>query len=243
MRLSPRQQNNANLDGAGFRVLVVIAFLSFKFLPDSNMGSTNEVDVLPLAHQYADSSWIPEDWYLNQPPGYRLLFETLFGKLIVAWGFLATSILGRLICYGLVASGLVLIGQRLNLNLPLLLLAVGLFVYINHDQGAAAFEWLIGGLEAKLVAYGLVLLAIGLMLKGYYRPMALMLGLATSFHVLVGGWAFITALGWLALKWRTRLSIKNFGLLLGIYLGSSAILILVAKHCLTDFGCSNAEMM
>jgi len=29
------------------------------------------------------------------------------------------------------------------------------------------------------------------MLEGHYRWMALMLGLATSFHVLVGGWAFL----------------------------------------------------
>lgn len=47
------------------RVLAVIAFLSLKFLLNDNMGSTNEIDVLPLAKQYADPSWIPEDWYFN----------------------------------------------------------------------------------------------------------------------------------------------------------------------------------
>ncbi len=96
----------------GIRVLAVMAFINLKFLLNDNMGSTNEVDVLPLAKQYVDPSWIPKDWYLNQPPGYRLLFETLFGRLIVAWGFLATSVVGRLICYGLVVLGLVLIGRR-----------------------------------------------------------------------------------------------------------------------------------
>lgn len=80
-------QNLPNLYGTGFRVLAVLAFISFKLLLDDNMGGTNEVDVLPLAKQYADPTWIPGDWYLNQPLGYRLLFETLFGRLIVAWGF------------------------------------------------------------------------------------------------------------------------------------------------------------
>ncbi|MGH2412869.1 MAG: DUF6798 domain-containing protein [Microcystaceae cyanobacterium] len=107
----------------GLSVLVVMAFLSLKFLLHDNMGG-NEVDVLPLAKQYADPSWIPEDWYLNQPPGYRLLFETLFGGLIIDWGFLTISVVGRLLCNGLVALGLVLIGQKLGLKLPLLLLAL-----------------------------------------------------------------------------------------------------------------------
>jgi hypothetical protein len=57
--------------------LAVTAFLSLKLLLDSNMGGSgwNEVDVLPLAKHYADPTWIPGDWYLNQPPGYRLLFH------------------------------------------------------------------------------------------------------------------------------------------------------------------------
>lgn len=209
----------------GIQVLVVMGFLSLKFLLDDNMGMVNEADVLPLAKQYAYPTWIPGDWYLNQPPGYRLLFETLFGRLIVAWGFLATSLVGRLLCYGLVASGLVLIGRRLGLSLPLLLLAVVLFLYTNRNQGLVAFEWLLGGLEAKSVAYGFVLLAIALMLMGMYRLMALMLGLATSFHVLVGGWAFLATLGWLALRWSCKASVRNLWLLLGIYLLASAFAI------------------
>jgi hypothetical protein len=184
----------------------------------------NEVDVLPLAKQYADPAWIPGDWYLNQPPGYRLLFQTLFGNIAAAWGFLATSIIGRLLCYALVASGLVLIGRKLSLSLPLLLLAVGLFLYVNPYQSVVAYEWLVGGLEPKSVAYGLLLLAIGLMLGGRYRWMALMLGLATSFHVLVGGWALLAVVGWLILRRRNHfVDIRYLGSVLLIYLAASAL--------------------
>ncbi|HAX76595.1 MAG TPA: hypothetical protein DCY88_12335 [Cyanobacteria bacterium UBA11372] len=202
-----------------------MALLSLKFLLDNNMN-VNEEDVLPLAKQYADPNWIAGDWYLNQPPSYRLLFETLFGRLIVTWGFLATSVVGRLLCYALVAGGLVLIGRKMCLNMPFLMLAIGLFIYTSHRQGIAASEWLLGGLEPKTVAYGLVLLAIGLMLAGYYFWMALMLGLATSFHVLVGGWTFVVVLGWLALRWKTRLQgIRHFGSIVLIYLLASAFAI------------------
>ena len=120
--------------GTWLQILAVTIFFSLKLLLDDNMGSANEVDVLPLARQYADPTWIPGDWYLNQPPGYRMLFQALFGKLAATWGFLITSLTGRLLCYIIVSSGLVLLAGQLGLSLPLLLLAVGLFVYIYPEQ-------------------------------------------------------------------------------------------------------------
>jgi hypothetical protein len=284
---SQNHWNLTNLAGIGLEILAVMAFLSLWLLLKLNM-SGNEVDVLPLARQYADPTWIPGDWYLNQPPGYRMLFQTLFGRLIVSWGFLATSITGRLLSYGLVAAGLVFIARKLGLNLLLLLLALTLFFYPHYyrgfagsigllqvgninwvallvlllaiglmlagkklgiglqfpllllavslfliadngpwmPQGLAAGESLVSGLETKVFAYGFVLLAIGLMLRGRNRPMALLLGLATSFHVLVGGYAFLTVLGWLVLRRKTRLlNLREFGLILLLYLAGSAFAI------------------
>ena len=213
------------LKATGLQILVVTAFLSLRLLLDYNMGGGgwNEIDVLPLAKQYVDHNWIPGDWYLNQSPSYRQLFQALFGRLIVTWGFLATSLIGRLLCYGLVASGLVFLGKKLSLSLPSLLLAVGLFIYVDRTQGAIAGEWLVGGLEAKAIAYSLVLLAIGLMLEGRDRWMAFLLGLSTSFHVLVGSWAFLVAVGWLMLRRRKRFwDIRYLASILLIYLVASA---------------------
>ena len=56
--------------------------------------------------------------------------------------------------------------------------------------------------------------------------MALLLGLATSFHVLVGGYAFLTVLGWLVLRRKTRLlNLRELGLILLLYLAGSAFAI------------------
>lgn len=204
------------------QILTITAFLSLKLLLDSNMGGTNEVDVLPLARQYATPTWIPQDWYLNQPPGYRLLFLAVFGKLAANWGFLATSLVGRLLCYALISSGIVLLGRQLDLSLPLLLLAVGLFLYISPDQGVVASEWIVRSLESKSIAYGLLLLAISFMLKGRYRWMAIALGLATSFHVLVGGWAFLVMSAWLYLRRRKHFAnLRYLGSILLLYLAGS----------------------
>ncbi len=220
----------------GLQIILITAFLSLKSLLYDNMGEVNEVDVLPLARQYADPTWIPNDWYLNQPPGYRLIFQVIFGNLAATYGFLATSIIGRIFCYVLVASGFVLVGRRLGLNLLFLLLALTLFIYIDFakgidlynykDQGVVTYEWIVGALETKAVAYGLVLLAIGWMLEGRYFLMAFLLGLATSFHVLVGGWTFIPAISWIALNRKNGFkNIQHIASVILIYLIGSALAI------------------
>ncbi|AFZ36686.1 hypothetical protein Sta7437_3178 [Stanieria cyanosphaera PCC 7437] len=220
-----------------WQIILITAVLSWRLLLELNLSGRgwNEVDVLPLAKQYADPAWIPQDWYLNQAAGYRLLFNNLAGWLIVNFGFLATSIIGRLICYCLVATGLVLIGQKLKLSLPFLILATICCTYLGYGQGAIAGEWFVGGLEAKAFAYGLILIAVAFMLRRRYLVMTLFLGLATSFHVLVGGWAFLTTLGWLCFRPSTRLSkLKEIGfLLLLIYCVTSVFAIpAVAQHLL-----------
>ncbi len=204
----------------GFEVLGITAFLCILQLLDANMSRSNEVDILPLAKQYANPNWVPGDWYLNQSPGYRLIFQILIGNLIVAWGFLATSIVGRILCYSLIASGLVLIKRRLGLSLPLLLLAIFAFM---TAQSFAAGELIVSGLQPKVFSYGFVLLALGAMLSRSYYWMALMLGLATSFHVLVGGWSFLMLLGLLILRWNTcRMNFRRFGGIVLIYLIASS---------------------
>ncbi len=211
------------------KTAIVFIFLSLRLLLDSNMSGFvwNEVDVLPLAKQFADPSWIPSDWYLNIETNYRYLFQIIFGSSIVHFGFLATSIIGRLVCYALVAWGIVLLGQKLGLSLTYLLLATVVVTYQGILQGAIAGEWFVGGLEAKAVAYGLILIAIPLMLSRRYILMTLLLGLATSFHVLVGGWAFLTTLGWFCFRPKERLLKlgQSIWLLLFIYLAASAFAI------------------
>ena len=199
------------------KILIVMALISLRWLFAGNMGPVNESDVLPLARQHVDPNWIPGDWYLNQPTSYRLLFESLTGNLIVLWGFLATSLIGRLVCYALVSTAFVQIGEKLRLKFLPLILAVELFIW-GQTQGVVASEWILGRLESKSLAYGFVLLALWLLLEGRYRWMTLLLGLATSFHVLVGGWSFLIAIGTLALDPNSRSKlIRQSGWLLGIY--------------------------
>jgi len=202
----------------GLELLLITTIISFRWLFDDNMGMVNEVDVLPFARQHASPNWLSQDWYLNQPAGYRLPFIAMFGTMAALVGFLATSVIGRLFCYVWVASGWLALRRVLHLRLVLFLLSLILFLYLDQyiaahittgeyaEQGAAAHEWLVGALEPKAIAYGFVLWAIALLLSGRYLWTALMLGCATSLHTLVGGWAFLVTLGWLL--WKRQLPLR-----------------------------------
>ena len=237
--------------GTALQVIIIAFVLSLAFLLKDNVGHVNEVDILPLARQFSNPEWIPNDWYLNQPAGYRLLFQIVFGKLADLLGFLATSIIGRIVCYFLFSTGFVFLGKQLGLNLFLMLAALFLFIYIapskgidfyNYkNQGLVTYEWMVGALEAKAIAYGLVLLGIGWMLKRRFKSMALSFGLATSFHVLVGGWSFLSALI-LSILNRQIKGIRYVATVISLYLALSVFAVpTVMQHFLSKPQSSEIE--
>jgi hypothetical protein len=211
--------------GQWLPIVILVAFVSLHCLLNGNLGQVNETNILPFARQHIDSSWLPNDWYLNQPPGYRVPFIAIFGRMAATFGFLPTSIIGRLLGYTLITSALVFLSRQLKLQFVLLLVAIALFLNINTGfsdmtgaQGSVAREWLFGGIEPKIPAYGLILYAIGFMLSDRLLPMALLLGIATSFHTLVGGWAFLVSVGWLIWHYRLSLFTNIRRLLIGLVL-------------------------
>jgi hypothetical protein len=169
--------------------------LCVRFVFHRILGSTsvNEGDVLPLARQFVDPQWMPQDWYLNQPAGYRFLFSSIAGHAIGGIGWVATSVIGRSLCFALLAIGLVWMAQRLKLSMLMVWFVSA--AWVTFGQSAIAGEWIAQSLEAKAMAYGFVFLAIGCLLHHHYRWMGVLLGVATSFHVLVGGYAFLAAGG------------------------------------------------
>ena len=183
-------------------IAIITLFLCLKFLFIRNMGSVNELHHLPLARNFVDPSWLEKDLYYSEPPGYRLLFQLIFGPLTTAVGFLATSIIGRILGYGSLAVGFWTLARSLGMRLTTLLLAIGLLVYVHRPQGVMAGEWLIGSIEPKVFAYSAIFLALSALFVERYLWMTAWLGVAASFHALVGGWTSISIL--LLLLWRRR---------------------------------------
>jgi hypothetical protein len=174
-------------------------FLVLHLLPSDVMGERlwNEADVLPLARQSADPNWMPNDWYLNQGAGYRFAFQRIAGPMVRDLGFVPAALIGRAACYALVAAGLAVIAGAIGLRPGMLVLATIALITLHPGQSTTGGEWFVGGFEAKAIAWGLALLAIGLALHHRYPLAAVLAGVATSFHVLVGGWVTVALWLWL----------------------------------------------
>ncbi len=83
-----------------------------------------------------------------------------------------------------------------------------MFVAAN-DHFHLAGEWVIGGAEAKGLAYAALFFALAALARGDYPRTWLLLGIATAFHVLVGGWSMIaTGFVWL-LSGQERLPLRR----------------------------------
>lgn len=66
------------------------------------------------------------------------------------------------------------------------------------DKADLAGEWVVGGCEAKTLAYVFVLFGLGNLVNGNYRYALPLFGLGAAFHPLVGGWALVAAfIAWL----------------------------------------------
>jgi hypothetical protein len=78
----------------------------------------------------------------------------------------------------------------------LAVISAQLFVMLT-EQAHMAGEWIVGGVEAKGFAWAFVLWALQALVLGRWNLACILLGIATSLHVLVGGWGAIC----LALVW------------------------------------------
>lgn len=143
----------------------------------------NELDVLAVARHAADPAWLANDWYLSLPGGYRTLFNTLSGTPLRLLGLEAGVFFVRCVEHALLAFACWRLFRRLGAQLAPTVTASLLF--FNH-QSLVAGETLMGGAEAKLLAYALIIVAIEQSLARRFVAVALLCSGAVAAHVVVG---------------------------------------------------------
>ena len=182
--------------------LITVVLFDFNYMD-------NEEDVLPFARQFFDHGWLPNDWYLNLAIGYREAFNYFAGALVHTFGFQLGAIAGRLLIYLLFAVSFFHLFRVLCIRLVPGMLCI--LVFLLH-QSLVAGEWMLGGLEAKSIAYALVILSMGAYMQNRLLSGAAFAGLALSLHMLIGGYALfclgvaLLASGALRGNWRRYLA-------------------------------------
>ncbi len=143
----------------------------------------NWSDVLPYARAQMDSNWVPHDWYLHAAIGYRDLFNVLAGQVYKQTSIEFIFFAGRLLVYG-AFSYLIVEFFRL-FKIPYWTLAIFLTLHAVVPFLTAG-EWWLDEFDTKAFAYFFCLFSVLGFIQNRWRWSAFALGLACSFHLLVG---------------------------------------------------------
>jgi hypothetical protein len=184
--------------GPGFRTRAIVTAAVFASLAVSSFArypvpGPNEPHYLCKAKHYWEPDWCARDFFMESSNAHLVFFQT-FG-LLTRWVSLdATAVIGRLIGLLIFAAGWTLLVHKLIPGRWPPLWAAWSFLAIS-SFGNLSGEWLIGGIEAKVVAYGLLFAAVPYCIDGTsgrrgrsLLVAGILLGLAISFHPVVGIW-------------------------------------------------------
>lgn len=171
--------------------VLLLMLLFFVHAGDPPPG-INEAHYLTKAKNYWDPTWCAGDMFVTSGKAHVMFYLTV-GWLTQFTSLTATAWIGRLLGWGMIAFAL----QRLSWSIAPIRYAsllVGLVWIVGTEQADLAGEWVIGGIEAKVFAYGFVLLGMESIVRGRWWAVWPLLGAASAFHVLVGGWSVVAAM-------------------------------------------------
>ena len=175
-------------------VFVVFAVYAGWPVPD-----VNEAHYLTKARHFWGPGWIAGDFFLDTADAHAAFYWSV-GWLTLLLPLPAAACVLRIVTWWLLAWSWRRMSAAIEPRWGLAVLSAGLFVCLL-DVCEMAGEWVVGGVEAKGFAYALVFLSLEALIRNRWTRALLLLGAATSFHVLVGGWtAAALLLVWLWLR-------------------------------------------
>jgi hypothetical protein len=161
-------------------------------VPDSN-----EAHYLAKAKHFWNPDWAASDFFLESADAHEIFYWT-FGWLTLWLDLPQVAWVGRILTWILLAWSWQRLSWAVIPQRWLSIFTAAVFVGLSENAHMAG-EWVVGGIEAKGFAYVLVFFALERLVRWHWRATWLLLGLATAFHVLVGGWAMVaTAVAWIA---------------------------------------------
>ncbi len=156
------------------------------------MPEPNEPYYLAKARHYWDPGWIADDYFLESADSHWVFYGTL-GWLARWMPLVAVAWTGRWLTWALLSVAWQRLSYAIAPRFGLAALSAAAMVCLNEGCHMAG-EWVVGGFEAKGIAYALVIAALGEVVRNRWNSAWLLLGAASAFHVLVGGWSTVAAL-------------------------------------------------
>jgi len=195
---------------------IALLFAVFFVIGGAPAPHVNETYYLTKAKHYWEPQWCAGDPFLESVDAHLTFYWTVgwlakwFSLPTVAW-------IGRTVAWLLLAISWQRLSSRI-ISQPFFAVLTGMVFATLIAQTNFAGEWIFGGVEGKCFAYAFVFWGLSEIVAGRWRAAWPWLGLASAFHVLVGGWATVVAgMVWLTepRETRTRLLSMLPALLLG----------------------------
>ena len=191
--------------------LFIAGLFSAVSVLSSAVPGVNEPHYLAKARAFVDPAWCSRDFFLTSANAHYCFFW-LVGQMTQWLSFAQIAIAGRIFSALLLAIGWTLLGRAMHLRAIFCILSAGMFASLSL-LGSFSGEWLLGGFESKVPAWGLCLIAVSLWIsgRGSVRTMLLagvICGLGCSLHPVVGGWVAacicMASVSFLAADWLSR---------------------------------------
>jgi hypothetical protein len=162
-----------------------------------------------------NSSLLSNDWTFSGPLTTHFIFNLLVGPLTLLLSLEVVGWVGRILSWSLTLVALIKFGQ--HFRIPLWMITLSILLWLFYGQSVVGGEWILGTFEAKSIAYPLLFFSLnGFMRQRGVWP-AILLGLAFSFHPIVGLWSMV-AVGTSLIVLRTPVrAIIKYGCYTGLF--------------------------
>ena len=171
--------------------LFIAGLFSAVSVLSSAVPGVNEPHYLAKARAFVDPGWCSRDFFLTSANAHYCFFW-LVGQMTQWLSFDQIAVAGRIFSALLLALGWTLIARAVHLRPIFSVLSAAMFASLSL-LGSFSGEWLLGGFESKVPAWGLCLIAVSLWISGPGSVRSMLLagiicGLGCSLHPVVGGW-------------------------------------------------------
>lgn len=190
-------QNNSSHSSLWFLIEAILVLGIILAQAGWAVPSVNESHYLTKAKHFWNPDWASGDFFLQSKDAHWLYFAG-FGWLTLIFSLSTTAWIIRLVIWSILAISWTRLSHTVVSKRFFAVLSMAIFV-ATQKRMTLAIEWVVDGIEAKVLAYAFVFLGLADVLKNRWARCWIFFGLAIAWHPVVGGWATLSALAFLIL--------------------------------------------
>ncbi|HEY2826624.1 MAG TPA: DUF6798 domain-containing protein [Pirellulales bacterium] len=150
----------------------------------------NETGYLTKAQHFWNHDAFAHDFFCNTGDAHAVFYWAFGWLTTLGWSLDVVAWIGRIATWFMLAIAWRGLSYALLSRPWLAVLSAEIFILLT-EQAYMAGEWIVGGVEAKGFAWAFVLWALHALVRDRWAWAWLLVGVATSLHVVVGGWAAV----------------------------------------------------